>query len=364
MALAKPKTKTPSKRKTAPVTVPVLLPLALPAPYDYLVPDGMSVEPGQFVVVPLGPVERLGVVWPRREGEAAPAIERKKLRAIVEAIDDVPKLPRVSLDFADWVANYTLATPGMVLRMMMSAGSAFNPPAPRYGVRLVGPAPARMTPARARVVEAAGNGLLWVKSSLAEVAGVSPGVIDGLVDAGTLFDRARARPLYRAARSVARPRSPDPRAGRRRQGAARQHASTASPSLCSTASPARARRKSISRPSPRRWSAGTRRSCSCPRSRSRASFSPAARSASARAPPNGIRDSRRPCAAASGARWRRGKQSSWSARARRSSSPSPISASSSSMRSTTRATSRRTASPIRRATWRCCADRSGPSPWC
>ena len=99
----------------------------------------------------------------------------------------MPPLPRVSLDFADWVANYTLSSPGMVLRMMMSAGRAFSPPAPRYGVRLVGAPPARMTPARARVIEAASNGMIWVKSSLAEAAGVSPGVIDGLVDSGTLI---------------------------------------------------------------------------------------------------------------------------------------------------------------------------------
>ena len=171
---------------SAPATVPVLLPLALPAPYDYLVPKGLQVEPGQFVVVPLGPVDYLGVVWPRPEGEAPPKIEPKKLREIIELVDDVPPLPRISLDFADWVANYTLSSPGMVLRMMMSAGRAFDPPAQRYGVRLAGPPPQRMTSARARVLEAAANGLIWVKSSLAETAGVSPGVIDGLVDAGAL----------------------------------------------------------------------------------------------------------------------------------------------------------------------------------
>ena len=164
-----------------------MLPLALPAPYDYLVPDGARVEPGQFVVAPLGPVEYLGVVWTRPEGEPAPQIKPEKLRAIVEVIDDVPPLPRVSLEFADWVANYTLSSPGMVLRMMMSAGRAFVPPAPRHGVRLIGAPPRRMTPARARVIEAASNGLIWVKSSLAEAAGVSPGVIDGLVDSGTLL---------------------------------------------------------------------------------------------------------------------------------------------------------------------------------
>jgi primosomal protein N' (replication factor Y) len=164
-----------------------MLPLALPAPYDYLVPDGARIEPGQFVVAPLGPVEYLGVVWTRPEGEPAPQIKPEKLRAIVEVIDDVPPLPRVSLEFADWVANYTLSSPGMVLRMMMSAGRAFVPPAPRHGVRLIGAPPGRMTPARARVIEAASNGLIWVKSSLAEAAGVSPGVIDGLVDSGTLL---------------------------------------------------------------------------------------------------------------------------------------------------------------------------------
>ncbi len=169
------------------MTVPVLLPLALPAPYDYLVPEGMQVAPGQFVVAPLGPVDYLGVVWPRPEGEAPPEIERKKLREIIEVVDDVPKLPPVSLDFADWVASYTLSSPGMVLRMMMSAGRAFEPPAPRYGVRLAGPPPERMTQARARVLAAANNGLIWVKSSLAEAAGVSPGVIDGLVDSGALI---------------------------------------------------------------------------------------------------------------------------------------------------------------------------------
>jgi primosomal protein N' (replication factor Y) len=167
--------------------VPVLLPLALPAPYDYLVPKGMQVGPGQFVVAPLGTVEYLGAVWPRPEGAEPPKIERKKLREIVEVVDEVPPLPLVSLAFADWVAKYTLSPPGMVLRMMMSASRAFQPPAPRYGVRLAGPAPDRLTPARARVLEAAANGLTWVKSNLAEAAGVSPGVIDGLVDAGTLI---------------------------------------------------------------------------------------------------------------------------------------------------------------------------------
>jgi hypothetical protein len=113
-SLAKTETNARPAAVTMPMTVPVLLPLALPAPYDYLVPEGVEVEPGQFVVAPLGTVEYLAVVWPRPEGIPKPQIERAKLREIVEVLDDVPKLPRVSLEFADWVASYTLSSPGMV----------------------------------------------------------------------------------------------------------------------------------------------------------------------------------------------------------------------------------------------------------
>ncbi|MGD9868734.1 MAG: primosomal protein N', partial [Hyphomicrobiales bacterium] len=168
-----------------PATVPVLLPYALEAPYDYLT-GGLSLSPGDFVVAPLGPREVVGVVWTDEGTANRRRVDPKKLRPVSERIEEVPPLPPASLRFADWVANYTVSPPGMVLRMMMSAREAFVPPAPRFGVRLAGPPPGRMTGARSRVLDIAGDGLLRVKQALAEEAGVSPGVIDGLVDAGTL----------------------------------------------------------------------------------------------------------------------------------------------------------------------------------
>ena len=41
----------------------VLLPLPLESVYDYRVPDGMTVEAGKFVTVPLGVRRVAGVVW-------------------------------------------------------------------------------------------------------------------------------------------------------------------------------------------------------------------------------------------------------------------------------------------------------------
>lgn len=168
-----------------PETVPVLLPLALEAPYDYLVPEGESLRPGDFVAVPLGPRERIGVVWEGASVEGRPPVAPAKLRPVSGKLD-LPPLPAVSMAFAEWVANYTLAPPGMVLRMMMSAREAFVPPKPYFGVRRVGAEPARMTAARTRVLEVMDGGLLWAKPALAEAAGVSTSVINGLVDAGTL----------------------------------------------------------------------------------------------------------------------------------------------------------------------------------
>jgi len=180
---------------SSPRTVPVLLPLSLESPYDYLAGDNVSLAPGDFVRVPLASRERIGVVWQGALVEGRAPVDPEKLRPLLERLD-VPPLPPISLEFAEWVANYTLAPPGMVLRMMMSAREAFMPQPPAQGYRLDGPPPERLTSARQRVLEVAGNGLVWRKAALAEAAGVSPGVIDGLAKAGTLVREALPEPAW------------------------------------------------------------------------------------------------------------------------------------------------------------------------
>ena len=56
----------------------------------------------------------------------------------------------------------------------------------RVGVRLAGAPPQRMTPARQRVLALFADGMVRGKSDAAREAGVSAGVIDGLIDEGTL----------------------------------------------------------------------------------------------------------------------------------------------------------------------------------
>ena len=88
----------------------------------------------------------------------------------------MPPLPAISLRFAEWVARYTLAPLGMVVRMMMGSSAVFEPVKPRFGVSSNEGAaePPRMTPARKRALEIAADGLIRAKSALAAEAAARP----------------------------------------------------------------------------------------------------------------------------------------------------------------------------------------------
>jgi primosomal protein N' (replication factor Y) (superfamily II helicase) len=172
--------------------LPVLLPVALDQTYDYLLPEGVEVNPGAFVLVPFGPQTRIGVVWDAPVGDGDKPVADKKLKTVTAPLSEVPPLPPISLRFAEWVARYTLAPLGMVVRMMMGSSAVFEPVKPRFGVKRNehAPAPPRMTLARKRALEIAGDGLIRAKGALAAEAACSTGVIDGLVEAGTLVEVA------------------------------------------------------------------------------------------------------------------------------------------------------------------------------
>jgi primosomal protein N' (replication factor Y) len=163
--------------------VDVLVPVAVDQAYSYRVPRGLELKPGDVVAVPLGPREVLGVVW--AENAAPDPRLHNRLKDVVAKLD-VPPLREELRRLVDWVANYTLSARGQVLRMCLRMGAHLGPERQRLGVRLVGAKPQRMTPARQRLIEILSDGLLHGKSDAAKEAGVSAGVIDGLVDEGTL----------------------------------------------------------------------------------------------------------------------------------------------------------------------------------
>ncbi|HWV97817.1 MAG TPA: primosomal protein N', partial [Xanthobacteraceae bacterium] len=173
----------PEKPSPGPRVVDVLVPVALDRAYSYRVPRGLDLKPGDVVSVPLGAREVTAVVW--AENRNPDPRLHNRLKDVAERIDVPPLRPELRT-LVDWVANYTLSPRGMVLRMTLRMGEHLGPERVRPGVRLVGPPPQRMTPARRRIIECLSDGLLHGKSDAAREAGVSVGVIDGLVDEGTL----------------------------------------------------------------------------------------------------------------------------------------------------------------------------------
>ncbi len=173
--------------------ISVLVPVAVDAPYTYGAPAG--VQPGEIVEVPLGTRSAVGVVW---DDPPDDTIGHNRLRRVSGAFDVAP-LSKEMRTFVDWVAGYTLTPRGMVLRMVLRSPSALAPEPPVERLKRIGPPPERMTPAREKVLAVIGDEE-WARSALATAAGVSTGVIDGLVAAGTL-----ATVLVAAARTVPTP---------------------------------------------------------------------------------------------------------------------------------------------------------------
>ncbi len=163
--------------------VDVLVPVALDRAYSYRVPEELTLAPGDVVSVPLGARETTAVVWAENP-KPNPRLDNR-LKDVEEKLDVPPLRPELR-SFVDWVANYTVSSRGMVLRMCLRMGEHLGPERERTGVKLAGAAPQRMTAARARVLELLADGMVRGKGEAAREAGVSAGVIDGLIDEGTL----------------------------------------------------------------------------------------------------------------------------------------------------------------------------------
>jgi primosomal protein N' (replication factor Y) (superfamily II helicase) len=163
--------------------VDVLVPVALDKSYSYRVPEALELAPGDIVSVPLGARAATAVVWAENP-KPNPRLDNR-LKDVAEKLD-LPPLREELRRFVDWVANYTVASRGMVLRMCLRMGEHLGAERERVGVCLTGPPPQRLTGARQRVLALLADGMVRGKADAAREAGVSTGVIDGLIDEGTL----------------------------------------------------------------------------------------------------------------------------------------------------------------------------------
>lgn len=158
---------------------------------DYLAPEG-GVRPGQLVLVPLGPRRVMGAVWGPGQG----GFDAAKLRAVSRVIEAEPLTPEM-MEFLTRMGEYTLTPMPLMLRIATRAPDLDQPPSARRILHLGGANPERMTEAREAVLRVIADhaGAGFAPAELAQLAGVSAGVVKGLVEAGTLVETLAPRDL-------------------------------------------------------------------------------------------------------------------------------------------------------------------------
>ena len=171
--------------------VAVLTTQPLDRTLDYRAPEGGCL-PGAFVEVPLGPRKVLGVVWGPGRGD----FDLKRIRSVIRVLDSAPMREEMR-QFLSRAADYTLTPMPAILRLATRAPGLGDPPSMRKVYRLGQGEPARMTDARRRVLAALTDygGLAFTLKELAEMAGVTPSVVKGLVGSGAVREEDSPRDL-------------------------------------------------------------------------------------------------------------------------------------------------------------------------
>src|SRR4029453_17059580 len=109
---------------------------------SYRTPENVDLKAGDIVSVPLGARSTMAVVW-ADNAEPEPRLHNR-IKEVNKKLHP-PPLKQELRSFVDWIAGYTLASRGMVLRMTLRMGD-LGPERVRYAVRLAGPAPQPLTP--------------------------------------------------------------------------------------------------------------------------------------------------------------------------------------------------------------------------
>jgi primosomal protein N' (replication factor Y) len=158
---------------------------------DYKAPEG-GCRLGAFVEVPLGPRKVLGVVWGPGKGD----YDLARVRSVIRVLDVAPMLEEMR-QFLSRAADYTLTPMPAMLRLATRAPGLSDPPSMRKVYRRGAAEPTRLTDARRRVLEVLADygSLAFTLKELAEMAGVTPSVVKGMVAQGAVREEASPRDL-------------------------------------------------------------------------------------------------------------------------------------------------------------------------
>ena len=95
---------------------PILIPNIFNYPFTY--DSDIKLKVGDFVEVPFGKSNSIGVVWNAFEKETNKKFKIKKINKRL----DVPSLKEETLDFLNWFSEYNIVPKGMALKLVLLSG--------------------------------------------------------------------------------------------------------------------------------------------------------------------------------------------------------------------------------------------------
>ena len=159
--------------------VSVLLPLKFDQLLTYRAQMGLPA--GTLVEVPLGKKAVIGCVW---DGETQ-SIDEARVKAVLQVLGE-PPLQQALRDFIDWVAKFTLATRGQVLKLALREAELRHQPVPHKKLRFSAGTFGKQSPQRQRIIDLLQDGFARSRTDILAQCGVSAGVVDALRKLGAL----------------------------------------------------------------------------------------------------------------------------------------------------------------------------------
>lgn len=165
----------------------ILVPFPVDKPYSYTCPPGMTLRAGDYVRVPLGSRAVAGVVWERGGQESSAGGDAPKKLKSVAARYDIPAMPAVHRAFIDWVASYTMAARGAVLKLSLSVPAALEGEKLPSGYRLKKDSSIlSLPPKRQAVCDLLRDGGVMRAADITAASGCSSAVLTAMAAKGLL----------------------------------------------------------------------------------------------------------------------------------------------------------------------------------
>ena len=174
--------------------IKVLIPNVINTGYDYCLTCDADI--GNFVRCTVMNRQYIGVII----GAGDSNLEHTKIKPIIE----VCNLGRISQSDIDWIfkmSEWTLMTPGAVLRLLINVPDAFNPPATEQLYTYNFDTKIKITDARQRVADAfqSNDNDAMSLNDIVNIAHVGNGVVRGMVKTGVLtlaVSREKSKDIY------------------------------------------------------------------------------------------------------------------------------------------------------------------------